>query len=410
MSYIEVKENRVFFDCESLRYCNKMVSSELVFQSKVELKKEKRLTKLILLVSNSCNLCCSYCFADKGAYTINKQPFPFKEEILRESLKKIYSLYPEGIRYVELFGGEPLVNFNMIQKSVQILEQICEEKQVQVPGYSMVTNGTLLNQDIVHYLNENSFFVTVSLDGNIETHDKSRHDFGNNGTYARIQSNLKKYPIKYLYIELSIFSTMIENYKQGFVKDCLIEYIGMGCQGLLSNVIVDEHMEVSYQAKREEYTLLFQEYIDFMVSELFEEDGKVFDFTFVNIVLAILQHKPMRPTCTQGVQSLTMGMDGKLVPCYLSDKNLGNALDIIELKNKEYTSFTRPAECKECWCHLLCQCWCREENAGKVYTPRCDFNKLAVKKIMKSIYTYHKQGKLQCLISKLKKLQDIQTH
>ena len=409
MGYVTVEEKEVFFDCEKLCYCKNKIETVPVYEPYVNIKYNEILSKLVLLISDSCNLCCRYCFSVDGAYSVNKKNVKFDKECLRRSLTKIFQLYPKGIRYLEFFGGEPLLCLDKIKQTVDIVDLICKERKVAPPIYSMVTNGVLLNKEVVKYLNNNNFFVTVSIDGNKETHDKSRCDFQKNGTYSRIMNNLLEAPLKHFYVEFSIYHTMLKSYSQGFIKECLEEYKKMGCHGIVSNLIVDETMKNSFRENKEKYLCLLNEYADCMIEEIFNENGMLFDFTFVNIILAVLQHKPMRPTCTEGASSITMGIDGEISPCYLSSNSLGNANEIEALDNLDYYSFKRPEECSGCWCHNLCQSWCREINDGKTYEPRCVFNQIIVERIIKKVYACHKEEKMKILIAKLKVLQNIES-
>jgi sulfatase maturation enzyme AslB (radical SAM superfamily) len=115
---------------------------------------------IVLPISAKCNLACPYCFAtNDGGYKFSD----FNEN----SIKKIANFAVEkrkdkGATSIIFFGGEPLLNFNCIKFTVEYFKQNFPELPV---GYSLTTNGTILNDEIVTLFKENNFAVLVSLDG-----------------------------------------------------------------------------------------------------------------------------------------------------------------------------------------------------------------------------------------------------
>src|SRR5690606_26699366 len=93
---------------------------------------------------------------------------------------------------VVFFGGEPLLNFPMIK----IVVDYCSKKEkesLKKFKYEIVTNGTMFNDEINAYLNENNFEVTISFDGDKDTQDKNRPFRGGKGSYDSILPKIQTF-------------------------------------------------------------------------------------------------------------------------------------------------------------------------------------------------------------------------
>lgn len=148
----------------------------------------QKITNIHLNVAQVCNLVCGYCYGIDGEYGLKGK--------MNEgnALKAIEFLIDNSGDEKELrvvfFGGEPLLNFPMIQTVVDF----CDKKAKEVSknfNYSIVTNGTKFNPEINDFLNKNNFEVTVSFDGDKETQDVNRPFRGGKGSYESILPKVK---------------------------------------------------------------------------------------------------------------------------------------------------------------------------------------------------------------------------
>lgn len=146
------------------------------------------LSTLVLEVAQDCNLRCSYCYAEAGTY--GATPCLLTPAKARQAVR--YLLDNSGqAEHVTLifFGGEPLLNMPAIRAATR--EAISHGgKTGKKVHFSLTTNGTLLDPEIVTFLHDNRVAVAVSMDGPRHIHDRNRPDEKGNGTYTKIVSRL----------------------------------------------------------------------------------------------------------------------------------------------------------------------------------------------------------------------------
>ncbi|WP_416150216.1 radical SAM protein [Salipaludibacillus sp. HK11] len=160
-------------------------------------------SQLILLVTESCNIRCEYCVYS-GSYS-NQRTHNIgymNNQVAKKAVKKYLHNYkfrkykfPLEYPLIGFYGGEPLLNFNLIKDIVHYSKDIYENPIM----FSITTNATLLNEERIHFLATNQFILSISLNGNKEEHDRLRVFGDGTGTYEIIIKNLKK--IKSLYPE-----------------------------------------------------------------------------------------------------------------------------------------------------------------------------------------------------------------
>lgn len=151
------------------------------------------LQRIVLNVTNQCNLACGYCYeysADKISNTAGKPKFMNHEiaesaidMLVRESAKR-------PAVHVTFFGGETLMNFGLLRTSVEYAKRKCAEAGKTVE-FSLTTNGTLLTEKIVEFLSEHRIGVTVSIDGDRELNDKMRVFHDGRGSYDIMVPKIK---------------------------------------------------------------------------------------------------------------------------------------------------------------------------------------------------------------------------
>ena len=152
---------------------------------------------VILQVTQNCNLRCEYCVYS-GSY-INRV-HTNKRMSFETAVKTIDFLAAHSLNCNEVsigfYGGEPLLEIELIKKAVSYAKEVFGEKKV---NFNMTTNATLLNMDIADFLVQNDFNITISLDGPRNIHNKNRiFANSNKGTFDLIMENIalirEKYP------------------------------------------------------------------------------------------------------------------------------------------------------------------------------------------------------------------------
>lgn len=144
---------------------------------------------LCLLVTNDCNLRCTYCFA-KGGRVDRSRMSP---DVARRSLDFLFSGLGKRSRCeVDFFGGEPLLVFDVVKDAI-----LYGEKKAQAGGktvkFTLTTNGILLDDEIVRFLLDHHVSVILSADGRPEAHDGMRVFPDGRGTYAAVLEKYRRY-------------------------------------------------------------------------------------------------------------------------------------------------------------------------------------------------------------------------
>lgn len=153
------------------------------------------LTQLVLNVTEDCNFRCKYCVFS-GAYehvrTHSKKYMNFN--VAKKAIDCYFSLFNEGKKYnplraatIGFYGGEPLLNFYLIKKSVEYIERTYNQTKIV---YSMTTNSSLLDKEKADWLMQHNFKLSISLDGPEEEHDRNRVYASGKGTFKDVMKNV----------------------------------------------------------------------------------------------------------------------------------------------------------------------------------------------------------------------------
>ncbi|MBQ4102278.1 MAG: radical SAM protein, partial [Oscillospiraceae bacterium] len=145
---------------------------------------------LCLHIAHTCNLNCAYCFASQGKYHGERAVMSF--EVGKRALD--FLVENSGSRRnleVDFFGGEPLMNFDVVKDLVAYARSIEKEKNENF-RFTLTTNGMLIDDDVIDFANKEMSNVVLSLDGRKEIHDRYRVDYAGNGSWERIVPKFQK--------------------------------------------------------------------------------------------------------------------------------------------------------------------------------------------------------------------------
>ena len=146
---------------------------------------------LCLHVAHTCNLNCSYCFASQGKYHGDRAVMSF--EVGKRALD--FLVENSGTRRnleVDFFGGEPLMNFQVVKDLVAYARSIEREKGKNF-RFTLTTNGMLVDDDVIEFANKECHNVVLSLDGRKEVHDRFRVDYSGKGSWETIVPKFQKF-------------------------------------------------------------------------------------------------------------------------------------------------------------------------------------------------------------------------
>ncbi|MBQ4186173.1 MAG: thioether cross-link-forming SCIFF peptide maturase, partial [Clostridiales bacterium] len=146
---------------------------------------------LCLHIAHTCNLNCSYCFASQGKYHGERAVMSF--EVGKRALD--FLVENSGTRRnleVDFFGGEPLMNFQVVKDLVAYARSVEKEKGKNF-RFTLTTNGVLVDDDVIEFANRECSNVVLSLDGRKEIHDRFRVDYAGNGSWEKIVPKFQKF-------------------------------------------------------------------------------------------------------------------------------------------------------------------------------------------------------------------------
>ena len=332
--------------------------------------KQKGLIKSIcLMVAQDCNLRCKYCFGDGGSY--GQERAVMTPEVGKRAIDfLIESCGPRKHCEVDFFGGEPLMNMKTVKAVTEYARQR-EKETGKKFKLTMTTNGMLLNDENIKWLNDNDFSLVLSLDGRKEVNDAMRPDAGGHGTYDRIVKNFMKciasrkggdwdYRGVYTYLR----GTYTHN-NMDFTKDVL-SMVDEGFNILSVEPVVMKDSPLGFTEEdlpriREEYDRLTEAYMKR------HREGRGFWFFHFNMDLSNGPCVAKRLSgCGAGHEYVAVSENGDLYPCHQFVGREGYKLgDIYEgITNTELPQYFREShvlnkpKCRDCWARFFCSGGC----------------------------------------------------
>ena len=145
---------------------------------------------ITLHVAHACNMKCTYCFAHGGDY--GGPPGFMQPDVARQAVRwALREAKPYGRCQMDFFGGEPLLNFDLIRDIVPYAREYARRLGIEV-YFGIATNGTVMSAEILEFLINEEIQIQVSVDGNATDHDRLRRFHDGNDTYDVVVENLKK--------------------------------------------------------------------------------------------------------------------------------------------------------------------------------------------------------------------------
>ena len=188
----EAELNEIYDEITALKDAGKLFAPDTFAPMAKELKRRTAgvVKALCLHVAHTCNLNCAYCFASQGKYHGERAVMPF--EVGKQALD--FLVANSGSRKnleVDFFGGEPLMNWDVVKRLVEYARGI-EKESGKHFRFTLTTNGMLIDDDVIDFANREMSNVVLSLDGRKEIHDRCRVDYAGNGSWEKIVPKFQK--------------------------------------------------------------------------------------------------------------------------------------------------------------------------------------------------------------------------
>lgn len=318
---------------------------------------------LCLHIAHDCNLKCKYCFAEEGEYHGHRSLMSL--EVGKKALDFI--LENSGSRKnleVDFFGGEPLMNWQVVKDLVAYGKER-EKEYGKNFRFTLTTNGILLNDEIMEFVNENMHNVVLSLDGRKEINDMMRPKAGGQGSYDTIVPKFKKIAESRNQTDYYIRGTYTRH-NLDFYND-VIHIADLGFKQISVEPVVGSE-EMDYSLRKEDLPKLFEQY-EKLAADMYERNkkGEGFNFFHFNIDLEGGPCVAKRLAgCGSGTEYLAVTPEGDLYPCHqfvgLEEFKMGTVYEgVTNTSRREEFSlcnvYAKP-ECKECWCKFYCSGGC----------------------------------------------------
>ena len=318
---------------------------------------------LCLHIAHDCNLACRYCFAEEGEYHGRRELMSF--EVGKAALD--FLIANSGNRRnleVDFFGGEPLMNFDVVK---QLVAYGREQEKIHNKNFrfTLTTNGVLLNDDIMEFANKEMGNVVLSIDGRKEVHDYMRPFRKGAGSYELIVPKFQKFADSRNQERYYVRGTFTHN-NLDFSEDVL-HLADLGFKQISVEPVVAQPTE-SYALKEEDLPQLFEEY-DKLAVEMIKRHKEGKDFNFFHFMID-LEGGPCVAKrlsgCGSGTEYLAVTPWGDFYPCHQFVGNeeflMGNVYDGI--KNTELQSEFKccnvyaKEKCRNCFARFYCSGGC----------------------------------------------------
>ena len=351
-------------DVASLEAAGKLWAPDVYKDMAFDFKNRQTVVKALCLhVAHTCNLNCSYCFASQGRYQGDRALMSF--EVGKRAMD--FLIENSGTRRnleVDFFGGEPLMNFDMVKKLVAYCR---EQEKIHNKNFrfTMTTNGMLIDDDVIDFCNKECHNVVLSLDGRKEVHDRFRKDYAGRGSYDAIvpkfQEFVKKRGDKNYYMRGTY-----THYNTDFTND-IFHMADLGFTELSMEPVVCDPSDPS--ALTEADLPILKEQYEILAKEMIKRDREGRGFTFYHYMIDLTGGPCIYKRisgCGSGTEYMAVTPWGDLYPCHqfvgdpkylMGDIWKGVTNTAVRDEFKHCNAYARP-ECKDCWAKLYCPGGC----------------------------------------------------
>ena len=354
-----------FEDIEELIKNGKLFSKDTFEPMAGELKKKSAgiVKALCMHIAHTCNLNCSYCFASQGKYHGDRAMMSF--EVGKQAFD--FLIANSGTRRnleVDFFGGEPLMNFDVVKQLVAYARSI-EKQHGKNFRFTLTTNGVLIDDDVIDFANKEMSNVVLSLDGRKEVHDRFRVDYNGKGSWEKIVPKFQKL-VEAREGKNYYMRGTFTHHNPDFLQD-IKEMLSLGFKELSMEPVVCASDDPSALTE-EDLPVVMKQYEE-LAELMLEKHKKGEPFTFYHYMIDLKGGPCIYKRisgCGSGTEYMAVTPWGDLYPCHQfvgeEKYKLGDVwqgVTNIQVQNEfaECNVYTRE-ECRKCWARLYCSGGC----------------------------------------------------
>ena len=318
---------------------------------------------LCLHIAHTCNLNCAYCFASQGKYHGERAVMSF--EVGKRALD--FLIENSGTRRnleVDFFGGEPLMNFEVVKQLVAYARSIEKEHNKNF-RFTLTTNGVLVDDEVIEWANRECSNVVLSLDGRKEIHDAYRVDYAGNGSWDRIVPKFQKFVQARGGKDYYMRGTFTHA-NPDFLTD-IQQMLDLGFTELSMEPVVCAPGD-SAELTEEDLPIVLDQY-EKLAELMLKRDKEGKPFTFYHYMIDLTGGPCIYKRisgCGSGTEYMAVTPWGDLYPChqFVGEEKfkLGNIWDGVtntetQCEFANCNVYARP-ECADCWAKLYCSGGC----------------------------------------------------
>ena len=318
---------------------------------------------LCLHIAHTCNLNCEYCFASQGKYQGERAVMSF--EVGKRAFD--WLIENSGSRRnleVDFFGGEPLMNFEVVKQLVAYARSI-EKQHNKNFRFTLTTNGLLIDDDVIEFANKEMSNVVLSLDGRKEVHDRYRVDYNGNGSFDKIVPKFQKL-VKARDNKNYYMRGTFTHQNPDFLKDIEV-MLDLGFTELSMEPVVCSAGDPA-ELTPEDMTVVMEQY-EKLAELMLKRDKEGKPFTFYHYMIDLTGGPCIYKRisgCGSGTEYMAVTPWGDLYPChqFVGDEafklgDIWQGVTNIETQNSfaECNVYARK-ECRDCWARLYCSGGC----------------------------------------------------
>lgn len=355
---------------------NGLIYSEDIDIDSFNYNEDNIIKAMCLHVAHDCNLKCRYCFASQGDFKGEKSLMSL--ETGKKSLE--FLALNSGARRnleVDFFGGEPLMNFELVKELVKYGREI-EKKYKKNFRFTITTNAVLLDDEKIDFINEHMDNVVLSIDGRKEVNDYMRTTVSGEGSYDIILPKIKKMVDKRGKKDYYIRGTFT-NKNIDFSNDVMDFYNNGFKNTSIEPVVTPEEMDYALREEHLEDVLAEYEKFSKMYIDIKKKDR---DFLFFHFMIDLDQGPCIIKRavgCGAGSEYIAVTPEGEIYPCHqfvgekeFSMGDIWTGIKNIELRDKfKKANVYSKDECRSCWARFYCSGGCH----ANAYYANNDLNK-----------------------------------
>ena len=312
-------------------------------------------SSILLFITNQCNLACSYCY--ERANNLHNC-----ERMDVNTVKNTILLFIKNFEYsnkigITFFGGEPLFNLSLIEDSIKALNDVAQNYDLQF-NYSLTTNGTILNDDVINLLLKYKINTQVSIDSNQKIHDSCRKFHNGLGSYNLIIDNVEKLSkykdvsARVTLIDLGI--DLINMYKE--LVNAGFSTVAVECVAN-KDFVIDNEDVIKFGDN-------LKSFADYFIDQIKQKRIVYFKDFLVKLKEIHIGNQARNYPCNSGLSQFSVATDGSIYFCHRFNNvpefalgNIHTGFDNekwMNLINNFQVSVRGKGLCGECWAERLC--------------------------------------------------------